>query len=277
MPGYPSPGTAASLGKRTENRSAEMGLQGKIAVVTGAANGIGAATARLFAAQGARVVVADRDVENGERVAAAIREQNGEAVFLACDVAVEAQVEQALETTVRTYGTPDVLVNNAGWQLNKPLLDTTTEEFDAVLRTNLTGMFVFTRNAARLMIAAGKGGAVVNVCSTFAVVGSPGYTAYHASKGGVASFTRAAAVSLMPYNIRVNAVGPGTVDTPGLHSGARDTGDEAKGLQSFLDLQPLKRFGKPEEIAAVIAFLAADETGFVTGALWMADGGYTIV
>lgn len=254
-----------------------MGLQDKIAIITGAANGIGAATARRFADEGARVVVADRDVAHGESVVVAIREQGGQALFCACDVAVETQVEQVLETTLHTWGAPDVVVNNAGWQLNKPLLDTTTEEFNAVLQTNLTSMFMFTRNAARLMIEAGKGGAVVNVCSTFAVVGSPGYTAYHASKGGVASFTRAAAISLMPHHIRVNAVGPGTVDTPGLHSGARDTGDEAKGLQSFLALQPLKRFGRPEEIAEVIAFLAADEAGFVTGALWMADGGYTII
>ncbi len=254
-----------------------MRLRDKTAIITGAANGIGAATARRFASEGARVVVADRDAAHGEGVAAAIREQGGQALFCACDVAVETQVEQALDMTLRTWGAPDVVVNNAGWQLNKSLLDTTTEEFDAVLRTNLTGMFMFTRNAARLMIAAGKGGAIVNVCSTFAVVGSPGYTAYHASKGGVASFTRAAAISLMPHHIRVNAVGPGTVDTPGLHSGARDTGDETKGLQSFLALQPLKRFGRPEEIAAVIAFLAADEASFVTGALWMADGGYTII
>ena len=141
----------------------------------------------------------------------------------------------------------------------------------------LTSMFLFTKGAANMFIAQKTGGAIVNVCSTFAVVGSPGYVAYHASKGGVASFTRAAAISLMPHNIRVNAVGPGTTETPGLHDGARDTGDEAKGMASFLALQPLKRFGKPEEIASVIAFLASDEASFVTGALWMADGGYTIV
>ena len=156
-------------------------------------------------------------------------------------------------------------------------LETTAEEFNAVLNTNLTSMFLFTKGAANMFIAQKTGGAIVNVCSTFAVVGSPGYVAYHASKGGVASFTRAAAISLMPHNIRVNAVGPGTTETPGLHDGARDTGDEAKGMASFLALQPLKRFGKPEEIASVIAFLASDEASFVTGALWMADGGYTIV
>ena len=128
-----------------------------------------------------------------------------------------------------------------------------------------------------MFFAQKTGGAIGYVCATFAVVGSPGFVAYHASKGGVASFTRAAAISLMPHNIRVNAVGPGTTETPGVHDGARVTGDEAKGMASFLALQPLKRFGKPEEIASVIAFHASDEARFVTGALWMADGGYTIV
>ena len=149
----------------------------------------------------------------------------------------EADVQAALDTAARTYGKLDIVVNNAGWQLNKTLLETTAEEFNAVLNTNLTSMFLFTKGAANMFIAQKTGGAIVNVCSTFAVVGSPGYVAYHASKGGVASFTRAAAISLMP----------------------------------------LKRFGKPEEIASVIAFLASDEASFVTGALWMADGGYTIV
>ena len=105
-------------------------------------------------------------------------------------------------------------MNNAGWQLNKTLLETTAEEFNAVLNTNLTSMFLFTKGAANMFIAQKTGGAIVNVCSTFAVVDLPGYVAYHASKGGVASFTRAAAISLMPHNIRVNAVGPGTTETP---------------------------------------------------------------
>ena len=134
-----------------------------------------------------------------------------------------------------------------------------------------------TRDAAKLMIAAGKRGVIVNFSSTFAVVGSPGYIAYHASKGGVASFTRAAAIALMPHGIRVNAVAPGTTETPGLYDGARDTGDVEKGLRSFLALQPLKRFGRPEEIARVVLFLACGDSAFVYGSNLMADGGYTIV
>ena len=254
-----------------------MGLRGKVAIITGAAKGIGAATASLFGESGAKVVMADCDRKSGEERARAIRELGGDAFFCPCDVGREEDITRLLEETLRHYGTLDIVVNNAGVQLNKTLFETTTEEFTAVLNTNLTGMFMLTRDAAKIMIGMKKPGAIVNVCSTFAVVGSPGYAAYHASKGGVASFTRAAAVSLMPYSIRVNAVGPGTTDTPGLHDGARDTGDEAEGMRSFLALQPLKRFGRPEEIASVIAFLASEEAGFATGALWMADGGYTIV
>lgn len=127
------------------------------------------------------------------------------------------------------------------------------------------------------MIAQNKGGAIVNFSSTFAVVGSPGYLAYHASKGAIASFTRAVAVALLPYGIRVNAVAPGTTETPGLYDGARDTGNLETGLAGFLALQPLKRFGRPEEIAEVVLMLASDEASFVYGAVWMADGAYTII
>ena len=242
-----------------------MKLQGKTAIITGAAKGIGAAAARRFAAEGARIVLADKDEANGHEVAKAIVKEGGEAAFCLCDVGNEADVQAALDTAARTYGKLDIVVNNAGWQLNKTLLETTAEEFNAVLNTNLTSMFLFTKGAANMFIAQKTGGAIVNVCSTFAVVGSPGYVAYHASKGGVASFTRAAAISLMPHNIRVNAVGPGTTETPGLHDGARDTGDEAKGMASFLALQPLKRFGKPEEIASVIS--SRERCGWLTEAI----------
>lgn len=169
-----------------------MKLQGKTAIITGAAKGIGAAAARRFAAEGARIVLADKDEANGHEVAKAIVKEGGEAAFCLCDVGNEADVQAALDTAARTYGKLDIVVNNAGWQLNKTLLETTAEEFNAVLNTNLTSMFLFTKGAANMFIAQKTGGAIVNVCSTFAVVGSPGYVAYHASKGGVASFTRAA-------------------------------------------------------------------------------------
>ena len=254
-----------------------MIFSGKVAVVTGAAKGIGKAVAARFADAGAHVAVVDVDAVCGEETAAAIRSAGGSAVFFPCDVSSEADVCRTLDAVTGIFGVPDILVNDAAVQLNKPLLETTADEFRRVLDVNLTGTFLCTKAVAQRMIAEGKGGTVVNFSSTFAVVGSPGYLAYHASKGAIASFTRAAAVALMPHGIRVNAVAPGTVDTPGLYDGARDTGDMEKGLAGFLKLQPLGRFGTPDEIARVVLMLASDETSFVYGAVWMADGGYTIV
>ncbi len=256
---------------------ATMKLENQFAIVTGGAKGIGRAVCELFTAEGARVAILDLDAEAGEGIAGKLRDEGREAVFFRCDVGDAAQARQALEAAAARFGAPDILVNDAAWQLNKPLLETTDEEFDRVLNVNLSATFRMTRDAAKLMIAAEKPGVIVNFSSTFAVVGSPGYIAYHASKGGVASFTRAAAIALMPHGIRVNAVAPGTTETPGLYDGARDTGDVEKGLQSFLALQPLKRFGRPEEIARVVLFLACGDSGFVYGSNLMADGGYTIV
>ena len=254
-----------------------MKLSDKTALVTGAANGIGRAIAVLFAAEGASVVLVDNDEPHARETADAIIAAGGRAAVCVCDVSRQEGVDAALRTAVDAFGTVDILVNDAATQLNKPLLKTSTAEFERVIATNLTSTFMFTRDVARLMIAQGKGGAILNFSSTFAVVGSPGYLAYHASKGGIASLTRAAAVALLPYGIRVNAVAPGTVETPGLHDGARDTGDLEQGLQSFLQLQPLHRFGRPEEIARVALFLVSDDASFVVGAHWLADGAYTIV
>ncbi len=249
-----------------------MKLAGKTALVTGGAGGIGRAVAELFQSEGADVAVFDLNRAAGEELAARTGIH-----FIAGNVCSADDCRRALDETAARFSVPDILVNDAAWQLNKPLLETTDEEFREVMETNLTSTFRLTRDVARRMIAAGKGGAVVNFSSTFAIVGSPGYIAYHASKGAVASFTRAAAVALMPYNIRVNAIAPGTTLTPGLRDGARDTGDLEKGLQSFLALQPLHRFGRAEEVAKAVLFLASDDASFVYGSNLVADGGYTIV
>ena len=254
-----------------------MKLLRKTALITGGAKGIGEAVARLFAEEGANVAIADFDDAAGERTAQEIRTKGGNAIFIHCDVSDPAEEQNSLRRTVETFGTIDILVNDAATQLNKPLLETSDEEFDQVIATNLKSTFMFTRDAAKLMIAHKHGGSIVNFSSTFALVGSPGYLAYHASKGGIASLTRAAAIALMPYGIRVNAVAPGTTLTPGLHDGADGTGNHDKAMESFLSLQPLKRFGKPEEIAKVVLFLASDDSSFVYGANVVSDGGYTII
>lgn len=252
-------------------------IAGKTAIITGGAKGIGLAVARLFATDGAQVIIADCDEQAGKMAADTLCSEGYKVAFCRCDVSSAAEVTALLDYCDGRFGAPDIVVNGAAIQLNKPLLETTDDEFERVMAINLTGTFRLIRDAAKRMIAAKKQGVIVNFSSTFAIVGSPGYLAYHASKGAISSMTRAAAIALMPHGIRVNAIAPGTTDTPGLHDGARNTGNEEKGLQSFLALQPLKRFGQPEEIARAVRFLASDDSSFVIGATLVADGGYTIV
>ncbi len=247
-------------------------MKNKIVIVTGGAKGIGEAVVRRFSADGASVVIADTDDNAGTRLAAELNCR-----FIRCDVGSEEDVRNVISFADSVFGRIDVIVNDAASQLNKPLLETETADFERVMNINVTGTFLFLRLGSAYMIEHGIHGVFVNFSSTFAVVGSPGYFAYHASKGAVSAMTRAAGIALLPHGIRVNAVAPGTTDTPGLHDGARDTGDEAAGLASFLALQPMKRFGKPEEIANVVRFLAGEDAAYLCGTTVMADGGYTIV
>lgn len=255
-----------------------MRLQGRAAVLTGAANGIGAATARRFAQEGAKLIIADIDGDAGVALAKEINAAGGGAEAVQCDVGERADLEAALDLCIARFGRLDILFNNAAVQDTRGILETTDEAFDAAVRVNLRSVFIGTREAARRMIDLGHGGSIVNTSSSFAIVGSPGYAAYHTTKGGISSLTRATAIGLMAHGIRVNAICPGTVDTPGLRQGAARTSSDAEAaLQSYLALQPMKRFGRPEEIANAVLFLASDEASFVTGENLVADGGYTIV
>lgn len=254
-----------------------MKLMHKVAVITGGAQGIGNAVAELFALEGACVAILDNNEQFGKKAAQRIIDAGGTAGFFFCDVSIEYLAQQALSEVMEQFGTIDILVNVAAWQFNKPLLQTTTDEFKEVMDINMTGTFIMTRDVAKIMIKQEKGGAIINFSSSFALVGSDGYAAYHASKGAVSSFTRAAAVSLMEHNIRVNAIVPGTTLTPGLRAGARCTGNEEEALAAFKAKQPLGRFGTPQEIAQIALMLASDEASFVYGANWVVDGGYTIV
>ena len=255
-----------------------MRLADKAAVLTGAANGIGAATARRFAEEGASVVVADVDEALGSALASEIVEAGGKAVFSYCDVAERADLEAAFDLCSDRFGRLDIVFNNAAIQDTRNILDATDEDFDKLVRVNLRSVFIGTREAARRMIDHGNGGSIVNTGSTFAIVGSPGFAAYHATKGGVTSLTRGAAINLIEHGIRVNAICPGTIDTPGLRHGAETTSDDPDAaMASYLALQPMKRFGTPEEIANTVLFLASDEASFVTGESFVADGGYTVV
>src|SRR5690606_27588607 len=220
------------------------------------ANGIGAATAQLFAREGAKVILADRDRVTGEALA---REIGANARFQLCNVAHGAEIEAAVSAAERHFGGLDILVNNAAIQNVKPIAETSEAEWAEIIAVNLTSVFLGIKYAIEPMKKRG-GGAIVNTSSTFALVGSPGYAAYHAAKGGVSSLTRAAAIDLIRHNIRVNAICPGTTDTPGLRRGVEATAaDPAAALAGYLKLQPMGRFGTAEEVAAAILFLASED------------------
>jgi NAD(P)-dependent dehydrogenase (short-subunit alcohol dehydrogenase family) len=251
-----------------------MLLAGKAAIVTGAAQGIGQACAVRLAKEGAKVALCDVNGEAGERAAEAIRNGGATAIHVPADVAKPADVERFVAAALQAFGRIDVLVNNAGVVDDAPFLDLTVEEFDRVLGINLRGAFLMGQAVARHMASrakAGEGspGAIVNMSSINEKFGLPDHAAYSVSKGGIGQLTRAMAVAMAPLGIRVNAVGPGTIDTPLLENVIRDESFRAK----VLSRTPLGRFGRPEEIAAIVAWLASDEASYVTGTTLFADGG----
>jgi NAD(P)-dependent dehydrogenase (short-subunit alcohol dehydrogenase family) len=252
-----------------------MLLADRVAIVTGAAQGIGRACAVRLAAEGARVAVCDVNAGAGADVASAIEASGGKAISLPCNVAKPADVDSALARTLEAFGRVDVLVNNAGVLDDAPFLELGIDELDRVLGVNLRGAFLMAQAVARQMVkqgptaAGGSAGAIVNMSSINEKFGLPDHVAYSISKGGISQLTKAAAVALAPHGIRVNAVGPGTIDTPILAGVIKDKAFRTK----VLSRTPLGRFGRPEEIAAVVAWLASDEASYVTGTTIFADGG----
>ena len=243
-------------------------LEGKRALVTGGASGIGRAIALAFAADGAQVAVVDRaPAEKIEAVVAEIRAGGGCAFAVQADVADEGQVLQMVETVLARCGGLDVLVNNAGILIEKPLLETTAEDFDRVIGVNLRGAFLVGREALRVMARQGGGGRVINVASELAYLGRENCSIYCASKGGVLSMTRSWAREFAP-DILVNALAPGPTDAPML--GAAFTSPETFAKESQ---NPLCRLGRPEEIASAALFLAGPGATFITGQCLSPNGG----
>jgi glucose 1-dehydrogenase len=243
-----------------------MRLQGKVAVVTGAARGIGLAIAQAFVGEGARVVLADWLADEVRREAAAL---GAGAHAVPTDVGDAGQVRALVSETTRKFGGLDIMVANAAVQAEIPFLDLTEEEFDRVVRVNLKGTFLCGQTAARHMVETGRRGAIVNISSVNAVVAHPVLVHYAATKGGIAMLTKGMAVALAPHGIRVNAIGPGTVNTPINTNFFSMPGM----IDRFLLRTPLGRIAEPEEIARVAVFLASDDASYVTGTTIYADGG----
>ena len=265
-------------------------LAGKVALVTGGASGIGRACALRFAADGADVVIADLNPERGRAVAAEVQAHGRRGHFVPVDVGEDASCEAMADTAVAAGGRIDIVVSAAGiphaayvsreghearpvnWEaawragalINKPLAD-----WERVLRINLTGVMLTDRAAARRMIAQGDGGSIINISSVGATLPFPGVGDYSVTKAGVWMLTKVLAAELAAYNIRVNAIGPGFIATP-MNAAVRA---DPAGAQWMLDMTTMKRFGEPEEVAAAAAFLAGDDSRFVTGEILYTDGG----
>jgi len=251
-------------------------FDGRTALVTGGANGIGAATARRLAGAGATVIIADVDIEVGEAVAAAIVEAGGKAEFTDLDVTDTQAFEELVGNVVDRYDGIDVLVNNAGTTHLGPLTETDTAVRDRVIDVNLNGVWNGCRAALRRMVEQGNG-RVVNVASTGGLLGSPGLATYSATKAAVVNFTRAVAGEVGRDGVRVNAVCPGTIDTDMSAEVMARQPDPGAARERAAAGHALGRIGEPEEVAAAIAFLASDEASFVTGHALAVDGGQSAV
>jgi NAD(P)-dependent dehydrogenase (short-subunit alcohol dehydrogenase family) len=248
-------------------------LEGKVSLVTGGSSGIGRASALAFAREGAKVVVADVNVAGGEETVSMIKKASGEAIFVKADVANAIEVEALINKAIKTYGRLDCAHNNAGIGVAPGiyLADYAEENWDLVINVNLKGVWLCMKYEIPYMIKQ-KSGAIVNTASTFSLVASPGLSAYIASKAGVAGLTRAAALEYASAGIRVNAVGPGPINTPLLQQAAAL---DPKGLAVWRAQIPLGRIGNPEEVANAVVWLCSGAASFVTGLVMIVDGGVT--
>jgi NAD(P)-dependent dehydrogenase (short-subunit alcohol dehydrogenase family) len=251
-----------------------MRLQGKVALITGGASGIGRATAVLFAREGAGVVITGRNAQRGREVAAQIQQDGGHALFVPCDVRFSDQCRRAVQQTIDAFGGLHILFNNAGVFYPHTTPDCSEEEWDLQLDINLKGTFLMSKHALPVMIAQG-GGVIINNSSGWGLVGGDAAVAYCASKGGVVLLTKAMAIDHGRQGIRVNCICPGDVDTPMLPDDARRRGLKLEDYLAGCANRPMGRIGAPEEIARAVLFLACDDSSFMTGAALAVDGGGT--
>jgi dihydroanticapsin dehydrogenase len=251
-----------------------MRLKDKVAVITGASSGIGRVTADLFVVEGASVVIADINDEAGDAVVTCIRQRNGSAHFVHADISKETDAARLAAEAAKVYGRIDVLINNAALFIWKGL-DASPEDWRRSLDINVMGTALVTKHVVEQM-KHGRGGAIVNLASSSSFIAQPNFITYSATKGAILQMTRNMAIDLAPYQIRVNAVCPGTILTPTVerymaqHGITLDQLNAAEGAKTFL-----KRIGQPREVAHAILFLASDDASYITGTFLLVDGGYT--
>ena len=251
-----------------------MRLEGKVALITGGARGMGAAEAKIFSREGAKVVICDVLEADGQQTEAEINETGGDAIFVKLDVTQQSEWDAVISRTVEQFGKLDIIVNNAGVASNLSIEETTIEEWDRVMDINAKGVFLGTKAAITQMKSQGTGGSVINISSISGNVGQDGVAAaYNSSKGAVRIFSKSAAIQHAKDGIRVNTIHPGPIQTPMTQAGW----ENAERVGDFFVQQstPMGRYGKPEEVANGALFLASDESSYVTGAELVIDGGYT--
>lgn len=250
-----------------------MRFSGKVAVITGAARGIGRACAERFLSEGAQVVIGDIDAARLAETANALGGPD-RVLAVPTDVSQKTEIDALIAAAVARFGRVDIMVNNAGIAIVRDYLDISPEEFDHVLGVNLKGAFLGTQAAARQMIAQGQGGVIVNMSSINSGLANPNLATYAISKGGINQVTSTAAVSFAPHGIRVCGVGPGTIATEMIEGAFTK---RAGGNDTILSRTPLGRLGRPEEIASVVAFLASDDASYFTGETIYPDGGRRVL
>lgn len=245
-----------------------MRLSDKVAIISGAAQGIGAAIASEFVAEGAKVVIADIQDEKAQELAKSLGGEKS-CRYIRCDVSKSDDVNETIRFAEEAFGGVDIVVNNTGVNHNAAILDITEADFDRVISINLKGAFLLGQAGARAMLKRG-GGAIINMSSINAIVCSPHIVPYAVSKGGINQLTSVMALGLADHNIRVNGVGPGSIDTELLK---KVVASDANALKGILARTPMKRLGQPREIARICVFLASDDASYMTGETVYADGG----
>jgi len=250
----------------------KMRLENKVAIITGGGTGIGKETALLFAKEGAKVVITDINQESGNQAVKDIQEIGGEALFIRHDVSKEADWKTVADEAVKTFGKVDILFNNAGIYIIKPVAEIELEEWNRLMSINVTGVFLGMKHIMPLMAKQNKG-SVINASSIAGLTGAPGHVLYGASKGAVRIMTKDAAMEYAPFGVRVNSIHPGYIDTGMADYASEVSGNSKEKLGK--DLFPLGRLGSVKDVANTVLFLASDESAFTTGSEFVIDGGAT--